>query len=120
MLGPDEWWLVNPARTLPMPATKLREWVVRGWLHARQSPAQGLWIVWADCEKWRVWGNSSRRVRRGINATEVLHHPKSPRPTEVGKRKEMRMAARRFSQLQKRLLAWLAADARRTGGVIWE
>lgn len=29
------------------------------------------------------------------------------------------MAARRFSQLQKRLLGWLAADARRTGGVIW-
>jgi hypothetical protein len=28
------------------------------------------------------------------------------------------MTARRFSQLQKRLLAWLAADARRTGGVM--
>ena len=30
----------------------------------------------------------------------------------------MRMAARRFSPRQQRLLAWLAADARRTGGVI--
>jgi len=30
----------------------------------------------------------------------------------------MTMAARRFSQLQKRLLAWLAVDERRTGGVI--
>ena len=28
------------------------------------------------------------------------------------------MAARRFSQLQKRLLVWLAADERRTRGVI--
>ena len=28
------------------------------------------------------------------------------------------MAARRFSQLQNRMLTWLAADARRTGGVI--
>jgi hypothetical protein len=28
------------------------------------------------------------------------------------------MAARRFSQRQKRLRAWLAADARRTGGVM--
>jgi len=28
------------------------------------------------------------------------------------------MAARRFSQLQKRLLAWLATDARRTRGMI--
>ena len=28
------------------------------------------------------------------------------------------MAARRFSQLQKRLLAWLATDERRTRGVI--
>jgi DNA-binding MarR family transcriptional regulator len=30
----------------------------------------------------------------------------------------MPMAARRFSRLQKRLLAWLATDERRTGGVI--
>ena len=28
------------------------------------------------------------------------------------------MGTRRFSQLQKRLLAWLAADERRTGGVL--
>lgn len=28
------------------------------------------------------------------------------------------MAARRFSQLQKRLLAWLATDERRTRGMI--
>jgi DNA invertase Pin-like site-specific DNA recombinase len=41
LLGPDEGWLGNLARALQMSPMKLREWVVRGWVHARQSPAQG-------------------------------------------------------------------------------
>jgi len=51
MLGPDEWWLHALARTLPVSPMKLRDWAVRGWLHARKSPAQGLWIVWADVDE---------------------------------------------------------------------
>jgi hypothetical protein len=41
LLGPDEWWRGDLARTLQRSPMKLRAWVVRGWVHARNSPAQG-------------------------------------------------------------------------------
>jgi hypothetical protein len=83
MLGPDEWWLSELARTLPMPATKLREWVVRGWLHARHSPAQGVWMVWADSEEMARVGPLLAQRRRGMNAYPASFTTPKPRPTEV-------------------------------------
>jgi len=87
MLGPDEWWLGALARTLQMPATKLREWVVRGWLHARQSPAQGLWIVWADREEVARVGHLLVQSRRGINAYPASCTTPKPRPPAVSGRR---------------------------------
>jgi DNA invertase Pin-like site-specific DNA recombinase len=83
MLGPDEWWLGELARTLQMPATKLREWVVRGWLHARQSPAQRLWIVWADREEVARVGQLLAQSRRGINTYPASFTTPKPRPPAV-------------------------------------
>jgi hypothetical protein len=40
-LGPDAWWRRELAQTLPISLSKRRDWAVRGWLHARKSPAQG-------------------------------------------------------------------------------
>jgi DNA invertase Pin-like site-specific DNA recombinase len=48
VLGASEWWLAELARAADVRVPVLREWVKRGWLHARKSPVQGLWIVWAD------------------------------------------------------------------------
>lgn len=31
-----------------MSAGKLADWARHGWLHARRTPAQQLWILWAD------------------------------------------------------------------------
>jgi hypothetical protein len=47
-LEPDEWWLQDLARAIPMSTHKLAYWARRGWLHARQTPAKHLWILWAD------------------------------------------------------------------------
>jgi DNA invertase Pin-like site-specific DNA recombinase len=79
MLGPDEWWLGELARTLRMPATKLREWVVRGWLHARQSPAQGLWMVWADPAEVARVARLLAQSRRGVNASPASLTTPKPR-----------------------------------------
>ena len=68
MLGPDEWWLGDLARALQTPRMKLRDWAVRGWLHARKSPAQGLWIVWADLEERARLGSLLTQSQRGVNA----------------------------------------------------
>ena len=76
-LGPDEWWLGPLARALQMSPMQLRDWVVRGWLHARKSPAQGLWIVWADAEERARVGSSSRRVGEGCTCIR----PPTPRPS---------------------------------------
>ena len=67
-LGADEWWLGDLARALQMSPMQLRDWVVRGWLHARQSPAQGLWMVWADAEEVVRVGQLLTQSQRGANA----------------------------------------------------
>lgn len=47
-LGPHEWWLPRLAEAIPVSAGKLADWARRGWLHSRRTPAQHLWILWAD------------------------------------------------------------------------
>jgi DNA invertase Pin-like site-specific DNA recombinase len=56
-LGQNEWWLPDLAHALNIKATKLRDWAARGCIHARKTPAQRSWIVWAD-------GSERRRLRR--------------------------------------------------------
>jgi hypothetical protein len=79
-LGPDEWWLGDLARALQMSPMKLREWVVRGWLHARKSPAQGLWIVWADPEEKARLGQLLTQSQRGVNTYPAACTTPKPRP----------------------------------------
>ena len=47
-LGPHEWWLPKLADAIPVSVGKLGDWVRRGWIHARRTPAQRLWVLWAD------------------------------------------------------------------------
>jgi hypothetical protein len=56
-LDRHEWWLPDLARALQMPANKLRDWALRGWLRSRQAPPRGLWIIWAD-------GRERQRLRK--------------------------------------------------------
>ena len=87
MLGPDEWWLGTLARTLQMSPMKRRDWVVRGWLHARKSPAQGVWIVWADAEEVARVEHLLRQSRRGVNVYPAVCKTPRPRPNApVGER----------------------------------
>ncbi len=48
LLGPDEWWLQDLATAVNASWKLVRMWAVRGWVHARQTNVQRLWIVWAD------------------------------------------------------------------------
>ena len=47
---------------------KLRGWIERGWLHARQTPAQHLWIVWADRDEMSRLRKLVARSHRGITS----------------------------------------------------
>lgn len=67
-LAVQEWWLPDLARELKMPAGKLRGWIERGWLHGRQTPAQHLWIVWADRDELRRLRKLVARSHRGVTS----------------------------------------------------
>lgn len=77
LLGTHEWWLTDLARELQMSHLKLRDWAVRGWVHSRQTPVQGYWILWADRDEVQRLGKLVEQSRRGINAyTSSLKTPK--------------------------------------------
>ena len=77
LLGQHEWWLTDLARELQMSHLKLRDWAVRGWVHGRQTPVQGYWILWADKDEVRRLRKLLAESRRGVNAyASELRTPK--------------------------------------------
>ncbi len=77
LLGKQEWWLTDLARELKMSHLKLRDWASRGWLHARRTPLQRRWILWADQDEVRRLRQLLADSRRGINAySSKLKTPK--------------------------------------------
>jgi DNA invertase Pin-like site-specific DNA recombinase len=67
LLGQDEWWVADLARELGMSYGKLRDWAGRGWVHGRQTPAQGYWIMWADDREITRLRQLLASSRRGVN-----------------------------------------------------
>jgi hypothetical protein len=65
-----EWWLADLALELGMARGKLREWIERGWLRCRKTPAQGLLIAWADREELR-----RLRKLKELSCRGVSRHP---------------------------------------------
>jgi hypothetical protein len=77
-LGSGEWWLPELARALGMSPLKLRDWVLRGWVQARQTTAQGLWVAWADAEEFRRLERLQACSRRGVRSyPEEMTIPKA-------------------------------------------
>ncbi len=77
LLGDQEWWIADLARELKMSRQKLRDWIVRGWLHGRKTPIQGYWIAWADADEVCRLQRLLAASRRGINNyTHELTQPK--------------------------------------------
>jgi DNA invertase Pin-like site-specific DNA recombinase len=67
-LGSQEWWLSDLAHELGMPKAKLRAWIVRGWLHARQTTGDGRWIAWADDTELERLRALKERSQRGVSS----------------------------------------------------
>lgn len=83
LLGEHEWWLTDLARELKMSHLKLRDWANRGWLHARRTPVQRRWILWADRDEVRRLRQLLAESRRGINTySSKLKTPKKRKTTE--------------------------------------
>jgi hypothetical protein len=65
-LGPYEWWLRDLARAIPMSADKLTDWARRGWVLSRKTPAQRLWILWADKQEVKRLRKLATLSHRGV------------------------------------------------------
>jgi DNA invertase Pin-like site-specific DNA recombinase len=53
LLGKDEWWIPDLARTLGVISQKIHYWVKQGWIHSRHTPSGKHLIVWADKDEIR-------------------------------------------------------------------
>jgi hypothetical protein len=84
LLRPGERWVRDLAREVGIPWQTLREWAVNGWVHARQTSVEKLWILWADrAEIGRL--RKLRRARsRGILGKPVDLTTPNLRPTANG------------------------------------
>jgi hypothetical protein len=68
LLGCDDWWLADLARELRMSHSKLRDWAKKGWVHARQTPVQRYWILWADSDEILRLRSLLAASTRGMNS----------------------------------------------------
>jgi hypothetical protein len=67
-LGPHEWWLPRLAEEIPVSVAKLADWARRGWLRSRQTPAQRLWVLWANESEIQRLRELAAMSRRGVVA----------------------------------------------------
>ena len=86
LLGPGEWWIHDLAEEIGMPWQTLRQWAVNGWVHARQTNVEKLWIMWAD----RAEIKRLRKLRRArghgiLGKPAELTTPKVRPTTSAGK-----------------------------------
>jgi hypothetical protein len=65
-LSTHEWWLPKLAEAIPVSAGKLADWARRGWLHSRKTPAQRLWVLWADKQELKRLRKLAAVSHRGI------------------------------------------------------
>jgi DNA invertase Pin-like site-specific DNA recombinase len=65
-LGPNEWWLPNLAVEIPVSVGKLADWARRGWIRSRKTPAQRLWVLWADKQEVKRLRKLAAVSRRGV------------------------------------------------------
>jgi DNA invertase Pin-like site-specific DNA recombinase len=77
-LGLHEWWLPELAEAIPVSAGKLADWARRGWLHSRRTPAQHLWVLWADKQEVKRLRALAAQSHRGV----VEYPPELTTPKE--------------------------------------
>jgi DNA invertase Pin-like site-specific DNA recombinase len=85
LLGDDEWWLAELARELQMSGAKLGDWARRGWVHWRQTPRQGYWVLWADgaeVQRLKELLGQSRRGRQGYSEELTTPKPRLKTPKD--------------------------------------
>jgi DNA invertase Pin-like site-specific DNA recombinase len=79
-LAPDEWKLSALAKHLNVPILRLRNWSSKGWVHARQTPTQGLWIAWADADDLDRLRRLAAASKHGVSRHSLELTTPKPKP----------------------------------------
>jgi hypothetical protein len=70
----DEWWLRDLADELGLGYGRFKEWVRKGYVHARRVGSRKHLVIWADAEEW----DRLRRLRDAFRPGQA-----SPDPAEL-------------------------------------
>jgi DNA invertase Pin-like site-specific DNA recombinase len=65
-LALHEWRLPELAKELGVPRQRLRYWAHKRWVHARQTPTQRFWIIWADVDEMERLRRLTARSKHGV------------------------------------------------------
>jgi len=65
-LGSHEWKLPELAKQLRVSIKKLQSWARKGWVRARQTPTQRLWIAWANENEIERLRQLTARSKHGV------------------------------------------------------
>jgi hypothetical protein len=69
------------AEAIPVSAGKLADWARRGWVHSRKTPAQRLWVLWADKQEVTRLCKLAAGSHRGIcGISGRAHHSEGTTP----------------------------------------
>jgi DNA invertase Pin-like site-specific DNA recombinase/transposase-like protein len=71
LVGKDEWWIPDLARTLDVIPEKIHYWVKQSWVHSRRTPSGKHLIVWADKDEIR----RLRQLAKRKNSWIAARHP---------------------------------------------
>lgn len=82
VLGANEWWLIDLARTLRISNTTLHAWVQRGWVRGRKrQQGRREWILWADdAELQRLRQRYLRPPRQDMQDKRVQPYDRRKEP----------------------------------------
>jgi DNA invertase Pin-like site-specific DNA recombinase len=79
-LGQHEWWLADLAREIAVTPEKLADWARSGWVAGRKTPAQGLWVLWADHKELKRLRRLAASSQPGAyRHPETLKTPRKPK-----------------------------------------
>jgi hypothetical protein len=70
-LAADEWWIRDLADELGVGYSRIKEWVGRGYVHARRVGSRRHLVIWADAEE----RDRLRRLRDAFGPGRTSRYP---------------------------------------------
>jgi hypothetical protein len=98
-LAADEWWIRDLADELGVGYSRIKEWVERGYVHARRVGSRRHLVIWADAEE----RDRLRRLRDAFGPGRTFRYPAElTRPKAHPEQKRGRKAKASHDEIHER------------------